>query len=170
MDTNHDNWRRLWESRRSESTSGRDPSSSSSAHRSPHLIIAPGFDFNNAHHARAAGLQEHPCCGHPRRRIETHLDDPFGGKIRNRVFYKLLKFQRVPTAGSPWPSRALKRCRDSDGTPRDLWKIIVEVDSDINLTIPPVKACGTQFRTTPRNLSQFQRLDLRQRLAHCNKF
>ena len=45
---------------------------------------------------------------------------------------------------------------ESEGTPRDSSTNIPEISSDINLKIPPVKACGFQSPISTNNIRKFQ--------------
>ena len=67
------------------STSTSKSTSSSSRKRGEIRPRDSGLNFDNAPHARVTGQQQRPYGVHHWRRLKTHLDDPFGGKMRNRV-------------------------------------------------------------------------------------
>ena len=66
------------------------------------------LDYNNNLREQSAGQEGRLCCGCSRRRLGNQLEDPSGRKMRNQVFYSLLKFQQIPTGGSAWAIPALK--------------------------------------------------------------
>src|SRR3954469_2572387 len=87
--------------------------------------------------------------------------------------FNFRKYVKISTNSNGWISVGESRTEalsEYDGTPRDSSTKIPDISSNINLKIPLVKACGIKSLISTKKLRKFQRLDLCQRLSHCNAF